>query len=84
MGIDITESMLERARLKLKEKNLTVRLIREDIREFRLNKKFRLIIFPFSAIAHIHERGKSDRWCVRFTSISIPEECLSSIILIRV
>ncbi len=55
-GMDITESMLERAKMKLKEKNLTVRLIHEDIRDFRLNKKFRLIIFPFSAIAHIHER----------------------------
>jgi len=55
-GVDITESMLERARRKSREKGLNIPLIRSDIRELDLKNRFKLLIYPFSAIGHIQSR----------------------------
>ena len=54
-GIDISEGMLLRAKEKAKEKHANIALIRSDVREFYLNQKFSLIIFPFNSIALIHD-----------------------------
>ncbi len=54
-GLDVTESMLERARLKSAELNLGVDWVSADARSFRLNRCFNLIFFPFNSICHIHD-----------------------------
>jgi len=55
-GIDASEPMLCRARRKLTQSGATVTLVQADCRTFILNRMFRLILFPFNAIAHLHDR----------------------------
>lgn len=52
-GIDISESMLDRARTKTSEEGLGVVWVKADIRDFALGQKFSLIIFPFNTICHL-------------------------------
>lgn len=52
-GIDNSVPMLEYARKKAKEKNVDIDFILADVRDFHLNKKFELILFPFNSIAHL-------------------------------
>jgi SAM-dependent methyltransferase len=54
-GLDISEPMLELAKKKAEEKRVQVEWIKADCRNFILNKKFNLIIFPFNSIAHLHD-----------------------------
>jgi len=54
-GIDISESMLSHAQAKAKEKEVAIEWIKGDCRDFKLNKKFNLIMFPFNTIAILHE-----------------------------
>jgi SAM-dependent methyltransferase len=54
-GLDISEPMLKLARKKALDKGLMIEWIKGDIRDFRLEKKFKLIILPFSSIAHLHD-----------------------------
>lgn len=48
-GIDISESLLEKAR----EKSSLVEWIKCDIRDFDINQKFPLIIFPYNAMRYL-------------------------------
>ncbi len=52
-GLELQETMLTRARQKVEEENLDVTLIQGDMRDFRLGKKFPLIILPFNSLAHL-------------------------------
>ena len=54
-GIDISESMLSHAQVKTKEKEVDIEWIKADCRNFHLNKKFNLIVFPFNTIAILHD-----------------------------
>ena len=54
-GIDISESMLSHARTKIKDKEVAIEWIKDDCRNFHLNKKFNLIIFPFNTIAILQD-----------------------------
>ena len=54
-GIDISESMLSHAQAKTKEKEVAIEWIKGDCRDFKLNKKFNLIMFPFNTIAILQE-----------------------------
>ena len=66
-GLDISDSMLAQARKNVLEKKLNIRFIKADCRDFRLNQKFKVILFPFNSIAHLHtfEDIKSCFICVR-------------------
>ena len=54
-GIDISESMLSHAKKKAKDKEVAIEWIKDDCRNFQLNKKFNLIIFPFNTLAMLHD-----------------------------
>ncbi len=55
-GLDISAPVLKQARIKAAAKNLDIRWIESDCRDFNLGTRFGTIIFPFNGIAHIHDR----------------------------
>lgn len=54
-GLDISEGMLSHARAKAAAQGLTIDWALADCREFKLDKQFALIFFPFNSIAHLHD-----------------------------
>jgi len=66
-GLDISEPMLSQAKRKAAIKGINVGWIKADCRNFKLNKKFNLIFFPFNSIAHLQdlESTKSCFSCVK-------------------
>jgi SAM-dependent methyltransferase len=54
-GLDVSEPMLDKAIEKAAEKEVKVEWVKADCRDFHLGKKFNLILFPFSSIAHLHD-----------------------------
>lgn len=54
-GLDVSEPMLSQARRKAAMKGVNVEWVKADCRDFKLNKKFRLIFFPFNSIVHLHD-----------------------------
>jgi SAM-dependent methyltransferase len=54
-GLDIMPPMLSLAQKKAKDRNVKIEWIHADCRNFKLAQKFKLIIFPFNSIAHLHE-----------------------------
>lgn len=54
-GLDISEPMLSHAKIKAAIKGINVEWIKADYRNFKLNKKFNLIFFPFNSIAHLQD-----------------------------
>lgn len=67
VGLDTSLPMLRHARRKAVESGVSIGLIRADCRRFAFRRLFRLIIFPFNAIAHLHERSDLEACfgCVR-------------------
>lgn len=61
VGVDLSESMLEHARKKVREypkktSKHVIRLVCGDIRSVRLRKKFPLVISPFNVWMHLYTR----------------------------
>jgi len=54
-GVDITQSMLNQALKKAKEKKLTIEFILGDMRTLELNEKFDCIFIPFNSIHHLYQ-----------------------------
>lgn len=52
-GIDISDSMLAEAKRKLCEARICLELIKADVRDFHLRRKFNLAIFPANTICHL-------------------------------
>jgi len=55
VGIDISNGMISEAKEKAQKQNLDIELIIGDVRDFNLDRKFSLIIFPFNSICHLHD-----------------------------
>jgi len=55
-GLDYSPAMLARAEEKSRAKNLKLKLIRGDYRNFSLGRKFALIYIPFNSLQHTHKR----------------------------
>ena len=55
-GVDITSSMLEKAKAKVKalEANLEIEFFEADIRTLDLSEKYDLIFIPFNSIHHLY------------------------------
>jgi hypothetical protein len=47
--------MLSCARRKAVLKGVNVEWVKADCRDFKLNRKYRLIFFPFNSIVHLHD-----------------------------
>ena len=55
-GLDLSEAMLDSARLKAKDKELDIEFIQGDMTNFELNRKFNLILMTGIAFAHLETR----------------------------
>ncbi len=53
IGMDISKELLKRAKEKAEEKNLQVKWIQGDMRNFSIDREFNLIYVPFNSIHHI-------------------------------
>ncbi len=53
-GLDLSESMLLKAREKAKAEGVSVEFIQGDIRKFELGKRFGVIFIPFNSIQHMY------------------------------
>lgn len=51
-GLDITPTMLSVARVKAARAGLSIEFIQDDIRTFRLSRKFGVIFIPFNSLQH--------------------------------
>jgi len=54
-GIDMSDSTLDRAKQKCDDASVSVDLIKADIRDFHLNKRYPLILIPANTIVHLKE-----------------------------
>ncbi len=54
-GLDISRGMLSRAKEKAAAAGVDVEWIEADCRNFELVKRFKTILFPYNAIAHLHD-----------------------------
>ena len=54
-GLDVSESMLSIAREKSAAKGINIEWFKADCRDFRLDREFNVIFFPFNSIAHLHD-----------------------------
>jgi SAM-dependent methyltransferase len=54
-GLDISSPMLSLAKQKALQKEVNIEWVQADCRNFKLNKKFNLIFFPFNSIAHLQD-----------------------------
>jgi SAM-dependent methyltransferase len=66
-GLDISEPMLDSARIRAREAGVSIDWRKGDCRDFRLGKQYRLVLFPFNSIAHLHDTESIERClaCVR-------------------
>jgi SAM-dependent methyltransferase len=66
-GLDVSTAMLAHARQKSQAGGLNIDWVEADCRDFKLNKRFSLIFFPFNSMAHLHdlESIESCFFCVR-------------------
>jgi SAM-dependent methyltransferase len=55
VGLDVSTSMLSEGRRKAVERRVQVEWVEADCRSFRLGRKFKLILFPFTTIALLHD-----------------------------
>ena len=53
-GVDVTPSMLERAKMKATKEELNIEFIEGDIRNVALSKLYDLILIPFNSIHHLY------------------------------
>ncbi len=66
-GLDISQEMLELAKMKAQERHLRIPFVRGDIRAFDLGRKFNFIFIPAQSLSHLHEREELEACfaCVR-------------------
>jgi len=57
-GVDLAESMLERARRKAAAEGVSVQWIHGDATSLDLGRKFRLILAPFNSLQLLHHEGQ--------------------------
>lgn len=55
-GLDVSAPMLEQARVKAAQQDLTIRWIHADCRDYDLGETFATIIFPYNSFLHLHDR----------------------------
>lgn len=57
-GLDISEHMLRAAEAKARDRDVRVTFLRGDMRDFDLDRRFRLILVPAQSLSHLHTRGE--------------------------
>lgn len=66
-GMDISEEMLDLARLKASKHAASIRFLSGDMRNFDLGEKFKFIFVPAQSLSHLHRREEVEDClsCVR-------------------
>ena len=66
-GMDISDDMLDLAKLKASERGTNVRFLQGDMRNFDLGEKFKFILIPAQSLSHLHTREDVEKCfsCVR-------------------
>jgi SAM-dependent methyltransferase len=66
-GMDISEDMLNLAKLKTSKSGASIRLIQGDMRSFDLGEKFKFIFIPAQSLSHLYTRAEIEDCfaCVR-------------------
>jgi SAM-dependent methyltransferase len=54
-GLDLSEEMLDLAKLKASKRGVSIRFIQGDIRSFDLGEKFKFIFIPAQSLSHLHK-----------------------------
>jgi SAM-dependent methyltransferase len=69
VGVDLSEPMLGAFRRRLRDEprdvRARVRLVRGDMREVRLRRRFALVIAPFNAVLHLYSRQEVEQFLDR-------------------
>lgn len=52
-GVDLSDGMLEKLKEKAKKQNVTANTVKANMLDFKLNKKFKLIIVPYRSFLHL-------------------------------
>ena len=67
VGLDMSPSMLEHARIKAHAANVKIDWVEADCRQFELGRKFALIFLPFNSMQHLHDPASLESLfrCVR-------------------
>lgn len=53
-GLEPSARMLERARMRAGREQLSLKLVQGDVKTFRMEQRFELIIAPFNALMHLY------------------------------
>ena len=66
-GLDISEHMLNLAKLKASDAQVNIPFIRGDMRSFALGEKFKFIFLPAQSLSHLHRREELENClsCIR-------------------
>jgi SAM-dependent methyltransferase len=66
-GVDISEDMLNLAKLKASKARVNIRFMQGDMRSFDLGEKFKFIFIPAQSLSHLHTREEVENCfsCVR-------------------
>ena len=65
-GLDGSKSMLKELRRKTKEKSFKAKIYFADMKNFKINKKYDLIIVPFRAFLHLNNVADQKKSLVNF------------------
>jgi SAM-dependent methyltransferase len=60
-GLELSREMLERGRRFAAQENVSVNFVLADMKDFKLEQKFPLIIAPFNALMHLYSLSDQDR-----------------------
>jgi SAM-dependent methyltransferase len=60
-GLELSPAMLERGKIFAARENVTVNFVLGDMKDFKLERKFPLIIAPFNALMHLYSLQDQDR-----------------------
>ncbi len=55
-GVDLSEDMLDLARLKASKRGVTPQLVHADVRAFDLGRQFKFIFIPAQSLTHLQKR----------------------------
>lgn len=75
-GIDLSDGMLEKLHKKAKSLGIQANAVHADMREFKLEKRFKLIIVPYRSFLHLLDDSARKKTLANFREHLAPGGCL--------